>query len=108
MRPIYSAKLKLLGPLALLSKPSISAIHFFNHLSFICDRLIKKWTPEDCQRVRLCSTVTLGADMARALSLDTGKAYKDVERLEKMGGEGMPILQVAEESCKKSKVPLSR
>ncbi|GJX97295.1 hypothetical protein Tco_0353093 [Tanacetum coccineum] len=52
MRPIYSAKLKLLGPLALLSKPSISAIHFFNHLSFICDRLIKKWTPEDCQRVQ--------------------------------------------------------
>ncbi|GJY76918.1 hypothetical protein Tco_0482034 [Tanacetum coccineum] len=39
MRPIYSAKLKLLGPLALLSKPSISAIHFFNHLIYVggCD-----------------------------------------------------------------------
>ncbi|GKB64230.1 deoxyribodipyrimidine photo-lyase [Tanacetum coccineum] len=45
--------------------------------------------------------ITLGADVARALSLDTGKAYKEVKRLEKMGGEGMPILQVAEESCKK-------
>ncbi|GJT11182.1 hypothetical protein Tco_0858224 [Tanacetum coccineum] len=50
MRPIYSAKLKLLGCLALLSKLLISAIHCFNHLSFNRGRLIKMWTPEDCQR----------------------------------------------------------
>ncbi|GKB44069.1 hypothetical protein Tco_0889011 [Tanacetum coccineum] len=29
----------------------ISAIHFFNHLIINCGRLIKMWTPEDCQRV---------------------------------------------------------
>ncbi|GJZ62929.1 hypothetical protein Tco_0619350 [Tanacetum coccineum] len=50
---------------------------------------------------RLRSAITLEADVARTLSLDTGKAYKEVERLEKMGEDGMPILQMAEESCKK-------
>ncbi|GKF07533.1 hypothetical protein Tco_0041757, partial [Tanacetum coccineum] len=49
MRPIYSAKLKLLGPLALLSKPSISAIH----LIYVVGRWINLWTPEDCQRLKL-------------------------------------------------------
>ncbi|GKF87587.1 hypothetical protein Tco_0258464 [Tanacetum coccineum] len=53
MRPIYSAELKLLGPLALLSKLPISTNHFFNHLSFNCGRWIDLWTPEDCQRVIL-------------------------------------------------------
>ncbi|GJS88957.1 hypothetical protein Tco_0771593 [Tanacetum coccineum] len=51
MRPIYSAKLKLLGLLALLFKPSISAIHLINHLSSFCGRWIDLWTPEDCQRI---------------------------------------------------------
>ncbi|GKB85969.1 hypothetical protein Tco_0958241 [Tanacetum coccineum] len=50
MRPIYSAKLKLLGSLALLSKLLISAIYFFNHLIINCSRWIDLWTPEDCQR----------------------------------------------------------
>ncbi|GJU78439.1 hypothetical protein Tco_1275509 [Tanacetum coccineum] len=30
---------------------SISAIHLINHLIINCGRLIKMWTPEDCQRV---------------------------------------------------------
>ncbi|GJZ44587.1 phospholipase-like protein [Tanacetum coccineum] len=41
------------------------------------------------------------AQSATNLSHDTGKDYKEVERLEKMGEDGMPILQMAEESCKK-------
>nr|GEX58405.1 deoxyribodipyrimidine photo-lyase [Tanacetum cinerariifolium] len=41
---------------------------------------------------RLLNTVTLEADMARALSLDTGKAYKEMERLEKKGEEGLSSL----------------
>ncbi|GKG41053.1 hypothetical protein Tco_0470265, partial [Tanacetum coccineum] len=49
MRPIYSAKLKLLGSLALLSNLSISTNHFFNHLSFYYGRWIDLWTPEDCK-----------------------------------------------------------
>nr|GEW99865.1 reverse transcriptase domain-containing protein [Tanacetum cinerariifolium] len=47
-------------------------------------------------------------DVARKLSSDTGRAYKEVERLEKMGEDGMPILQMAEESCKKCKLLLPR
>ncbi|GJY74904.1 hypothetical protein Tco_0479335 [Tanacetum coccineum] len=49
MRPIYSAKLKLLGPFPLLSNPSISVIHWFNHLRAIVSRWIDLWTTEDCQ-----------------------------------------------------------
>ncbi|GJS04733.1 hypothetical protein Tco_0321241 [Tanacetum coccineum] len=44
---------KLPDPLALLSNPSISAIHFPIIGGAIVSRLIKLWTPEDCQRVIL-------------------------------------------------------
>nr|GEV08254.1 hypothetical protein [Tanacetum cinerariifolium] len=43
------------------------------------------------RRKMLLSTVTLEANVARALSLDTGKAYKEMKRLENKGEEGMPI-----------------
>ncbi|GJV36272.1 telomere repeat-binding factor 4-like protein [Tanacetum coccineum] len=36
--------------------------------------------------------------VARNLWYDTGKAYKEVERLKKMGEDGLPMLQMAEES----------
>ncbi|GJW19629.1 putative reverse transcriptase domain-containing protein, partial [Tanacetum coccineum] len=42
----------------------------------------------------LRSAITLEVDVARTLSLGTGKAYKELERLEKMGEDGMPMLQV--------------
>ncbi|GJW66456.1 hypothetical protein Tco_0120880 [Tanacetum coccineum] len=42
---------------------------------------------------RLRSAITLEADVARTLSLDTGKAYKEVERLEKMGEDAKPKLK---------------
>ncbi|GJR51209.1 hypothetical protein Tco_1401730 [Tanacetum coccineum] len=44
---------KLPDPLALLSNPSISVIHFPIIGGAIVSRLIKLWTPEDCQRVIL-------------------------------------------------------
>ncbi|GJS42508.1 hypothetical protein Tco_0567551 [Tanacetum coccineum] len=50
---------------------------------------------------RLHSAITLEADVARKLSSDTDRAYKEVERLDNMGEDDMPILQMAEESCKK-------
>ncbi|GJS45407.1 retrovirus-related pol polyprotein from transposon TNT 1-94 [Tanacetum coccineum] len=54
--PVYQMDVKttflygpLIGCLALLSKPSISAIQFFNHLIYVVGRWINLWTPEDCQ-----------------------------------------------------------
>ncbi|GKD35480.1 hypothetical protein Tco_1250989 [Tanacetum coccineum] len=77
MRPIYSAKLKLPDPLALLSNLSILATQFFNHLSFICDRLIKKWTPEDCQHVALLERRLMNPLIKTDLSLPSCK--RDLE-----------------------------
>ena len=66
---------------------------------------------------RLCNEITLEAvvsfaankvAVARNLSNDTGEAYKEMERLEKIDEDSIAILQMAEESCKTCKPPHSR
>ncbi|GJS10285.1 hypothetical protein Tco_0367081 [Tanacetum coccineum] len=87
MRPIYSAKLKLPDPLALLSNLSILATQFFNHLSFICDRLIKKWTPEDCQRV-----IPLIFRRIHVTYMEVSSPFEDLSDIGSPGVDGLPMM----------------